>query len=174
MERERAKTIQHFQHNAVLQKKRIVLAKFFHAWRICSKREIAKRKLLEKERETQRKMDMLLSQMRTVHARPIPVDDNAIAASCVDVAEVIPVTPKTPRSRTGKCPKKAWEESPPLKQDKEIVRLAKNKTKFDPYENRHRQQVARIEEQTRRLQIQKEAIDALTAAKVLGDFRFYT
>jgi len=169
-EKQRAKTIQKFRYKAVEQKTQLILCKFFQAWRIHAKREAEKRHLLQKESETQKKMENLISKIKHVGlsnvTKPVETD--------IDVSQVIPVTARTPRPKPAKStirPIQAWQvnannaQNVFIKNERENSTLPNKNPAFDPYENRHKQQLLVINEQTRRLQLQTQTIHALSVAK---------
>ena len=182
-EKQRAKTIQMFRHKAVRQKDQMTICKVFQAWRIHAKRECEKRKLLDKEAETQRKMEDLLTKIKRskLSMKPVLIED---ISEQTEVSRVVPVTPRTPRSRHHKPPPnppksahqihpiQAWQINGHNAQamfeelEKQESHPLPKQEGFDPYENRHRHQMHKINEQTKRLQLQTETIAAFAAEKV--------
>lgn len=86
---QKAKTLRLFESRVTKQKDEILLTRLFTAWRIFSKQECERRKLVEAEQEMKMKMSNLISKLKQ---RPIQLED------VEDVPEVTEVRPFYPES----------------------------------------------------------------------------
>jgi hypothetical protein len=63
-EKQKAKKFQIFRNRTLRQKDEILTLKIFHAWRILTRNEIEKQKLVSREEETKRKMEELIKNLK--------------------------------------------------------------------------------------------------------------